>query len=357
MAEHAAIVGAGVAGRLLALRLARAGWRVTLWDRGDRAGHGSCTWTGAGMLSPYCELESRHLLIHQLGLASVAEWPSLLASLVVPVFHQFAGSLIVAHGQDRGELRRLQRTITDFLPGTHALQTVNGPQIADLEPELAGRFTDGLYVPDEGQVDNRALLSGLAATLETLDVHWHTGTTVTAIRPHEIDVHGDTHRYDIVCDCRGLAAAGDLRGVRGELLRLHAPDVTLSRPVRVMHPRYPLYVVPRADHMYVVGATQIESDDPGPITVRSTLELLSAAYALHSGFAEATVIETDTGCRPAYPDNLPRLSHQPGLLRLNGLYRHGFLISPALTAAATALITGTPIAPEAQPCVRLILDP
>jgi len=80
-----------------------------------------------------------------------------------------------------------------------------------------------------------------------------------------------------------------LRGVRGELIHVHAPDVDITRPVRLMHPRYSIYVVPRAGHRYVIGATSIESDDMKAITVQSTLELLSSAFSISSGFSEATM--------------------------------------------------------------------
>lgn len=69
--------------------------------------------------------------------------------------------------------------------------------------------------------------------------------------------------------------------------------------------------------------------------MRSTLELLSAAYTVHSGFAEARILEVATQARPTLPDNLPAL-RQLGerTLQINGLYRHGFLIAPAMLDAA-----------------------
>ena len=65
----------------------------------------------------------------------------------------------------------------------------------------------------------------------------------------------------------------------------------------------------------------------------ASLELLSAAYALHPGFAEARIIETNTHCRPAMPDNLPYIDFQDKLTIFNGMFRHGFLIAPALVEA------------------------
>jgi len=90
----------------------------------------------------------------------------------------------------------------------------------------------------------------------------------------------------------------------------------------------------------VIGATEIESADMSPASVRSTLELLSAAYAVHSGFAEARILEIATQCRPTLPDNLPAVeSPSPRVLRINGLYRHGFLIAPAMLDMAMELLT------------------
>ena len=71
------------------------------------------------------------------------------------------------------------------------------------------------------------------------------------------------------------------------------------------------------------------------------LELLSAAYALHPAFGEAEILELGTGVRPAFPDNLPRLQWQGSTLHVNGLYRHGFLLAPALARrAAQVLLEG-----------------
>jgi glycine oxidase len=145
-----------------------------------------------------------------------------------------------------------------------------------------------------------------------------------------------------VIDCRGLGARPQwsaIRGVRGEVIRVHAPEVALLRPTRLVHPRYPLYIAPKPDHLFVIGATEIESDDMSPASVRSTLELLSAAYAVHSGFAEARIVEIATQCRPTLPDNLPAIRQpRPGVMQINGLYRHGFMIAPAILDVAMELL-------------------
>ncbi|MDO8279485.1 MAG: FAD-dependent oxidoreductase [Burkholderiaceae bacterium] len=112
------------------------------------------------------------------------------------------------------------------------------------------------------------------------------------------------HPIRPIFDCRGIAARDPLpglRAVRGEMLLLHCPSVALTRPIRLLHPRFPVYVVPRGDELYMIGATMIETDASGPITVRSASELMSAAFALHPGFAEAAIVEMGSGLRPPLP--------------------------------------------------------
>ena len=323
-AGHATVAGAGLVGRLMALRLLRRGWQVTLFDPGGREARGSAAYTGAGMLAPYCELESAEPLVSEMGRQAVTDWRALLASLRRPVALADNGTLVVAHGPDQPELERLERRARGHW------ESVRGARLAELEPELVG-FRRGLYFPAEGHINNRELLLALADWLEQQPgLSW-------------IDAEHDGRPAELTLDCRGLGARVDdpeLRGVRGELLYVRAPEVHLNRPVRLMHPRYPLYVVPRQGQVYVIGATQIESEDLGGIKVRSALELLSALYSLHSGFAEAEVLESSVSCRPAYPDNLPRITVRGRNLRINGLFRHGFLLAPWITDLACRLIEG-----------------
>ena len=99
----------------------------------------------------------------------------------------------------------------------------------------------------------------------------------------------------------------------------------------------------------MIGATEIESDDMSPASVRSTLELLSAAYTVHSGFAEGRIVEIATQCRPTLPDNLPAVRLlTPRVMEVNGLYRHGFMISPAMLDVVLELVdrNDSPLARE-----------
>lgn len=334
MNQTIAVLGAGLLGRLMALSLARAGHRVAVYERGGPDASQSAAFVAAAMLAPLAESVETEGLVVELGQASLKRWPALLAGLPEPVFFQQKGTLILWHAQDRDQAARFSRLLhrlDDRLPSEGQARDLSGEEIETLEPSLSQRFARGLFLPNEGQLDNRALLAALGSALEDAKVawHWHTETS-----PDQVEA-------DWVIDCRGLGAKPDwpaLRGVRGEVARVHAPEVRLSRPVRLLHPRYPLYIAPKPDGVYVIGATQIESEDASPTSVRSALELLSALYSVHPAFGEARILELATQCRPALPDNLPEIRWNGGrLIQINGLYRHGFLIAPAVLDAAMSL--------------------
>ena len=150
--------------------------------------------------------------------------------------------------------------------------------------------------------------------------------------------------FDWLLDCRGVQAETlrPIRGVRGEALLLHAPQVELKRAIRILHPRYAIYIVPRGGQHYYVGATQIENEHRTPISVRSCLELLSATYAAHPQFSEASVVSQYVGIRPAFQDHLPRIDQKGRYISINGLFRHGYLVGPVICEELMRIINDQP---------------
>ncbi len=344
-----AILGAGLVGRLLALSL-KEDAVIELFDQDDGSGQQSAAYLAAAMLAPLSESADATKEVMHLGEWALTRWPSLLEPLDVPVFFQQTGSLVVAFEQDLGNLEQF----TQRLKGD-AFEAVAKAQIHALEPELNPRLKRGVYLPQEGQLDNRELLTSLGQTLKNAEqVTWHTNALIT--RSGEAILHNgqalDISVFDWVIDCRGFgqkieqnqqnssdtSTLPKLRGVRGEVLRLRAPEVQLNRPVRLMHPRYPIYITPKESGIFVVGATQIETEDDREPTVRSALELLSACFSVHSGFAEAEILEIASGIRPAYLDNEPKIVVQDKFINVNGLFRHGFLLAPAMIDACLGLM-------------------
>ena len=309
------VKGAGVAGLTAAHELAARSASVTVVERSEGIGS-NASWLAAGMLAPWCERESADEAVLELGRDSPDWWEAALPGHV-----QRDGTLVVAMPRDTGELKRFARR-------TSGHQEIGETEIAGLEPDLAGRFVHGLHFPLEAHIDPRRAMNALYDNLREKDVRFHFGADGE-----------DFTGFDRVVDCTGMAMNDKtLRGIRGEMLILRTREVTLSRSIRVLHPRFPLYIVPRDDGQFMVGSTMIESGNSGPATVRSVMELLNTAYCVHPAFGEAEIVETGVGVRPAYPDNFPRAEWHGETMVINGLYRHGFLLAPAMARRAADLI-------------------
>lgn len=319
------VIGAGIAGLTAAYELARRGAAVELIERREAPGRG-CSFYAGGMLAPWCEGESAEPLVVRLGQEALTYWTQ-----TVQVARR-EGSLVVAPPRDKPELARFARRTT-------AHEAIESDSIAALEPDLAGRFDRALFFSQEAHLDPRAAMAELTRRLSampnvTLSFGGETATSSPA---------------DWTLDCRGLAARDalpNLRGVKGEMLVLETHEIALSRPLRLLHPRWPIYVVPRGGGRFMLGATMIESERAGHVTARSAMELLNAAYALHPAFAEAEIIEFGSDLRPAFPDNLPRIRKDGRRLYINGLFRHGFLLAPALARMAAEIVFDDAFFPE-----------
>jgi len=312
MAE-VSIIGAGVVGLCVANELLARNVKVSIYDKKTEAGPHACSWWAGGMLAPFCESESAEEEVCRFGQEAAAWW-----SKRTNVINR--GSLVVASSRDGADFNRFRR-----LTSNHEL--VSGESIADLEPDLSDKFARALFFENEAHIDPRIALRDLTNQLR------QAGVEISTAEPPK----DSTKRID----CRGLAAKDvlhDLRGVKGEMLVIRTNDVSFQRPIRLLHPRLPLYIVPRGNGVFMLGATTIESEDRENVSVRSMLELLSAAYALSPSFGEAEILEIGVDLRPAFKDNLPKIRKIDDVIYANGLYRHGYLLAPAVAKQVADLL-------------------
>lgn len=291
------VLGSGVSGLCIATLLAEQGEPVEIITLPDcrAASH----WAG-GMLAPWCEAESAPQQVVDWGQYAAAWWSARVSGV------EQQGTLVIAPPRDSAELTR-------FANMTSSHQWVTP---AEIEPALEDRFARGLFFAAEGHLDPRLAMQQLQTRLLNAGVRFH------PCKPS-----------GKIIDCRGIHARQsqpELRAVRGEMVILHTDEITLSRPVRLLHPRFPCYLVPRAQGHFMLGATMVESQDDSPISARAMMELLSAAYSIHPALAEARIIESGTGLRPAYRHNLPEVRYENGIFSINGMYRHGFLLAPMM---------------------------
>lgn len=336
--KNIAVVGAGFLGRLAAWRLAREGHQVCLLDRFGLE-HINASLAAGGMLAPFRELDIGEIEVCQAGLFSLEHWPMILKQLHKPVFYAPVGSVVVAAPGEENELTRFKDRVElkvgrDKSLPQNPVHLISNNELTELEPALGDRFEKALFFPSEAHLHTQQLMDALAESFLAENGRFIMTSDIDQLNSNTLKVAGKSVTYDYVIDTRGYGAKSDipeLRSIRGEAFIVRAPEVTFHRSIRMMHPRHPIYVVPRPDQTFFVGATAIETDrDDGP-SVRSVLNILSSLYYLNPAFGEAEVIEWRVGLRPAFPDNLPRVSVlDNGLIRLNGMFRHGLLLSPYL---------------------------
>ena len=357
------IAGAGLMGRLAAWTLARHGHEVHVFDPAAGPaplfdGHGAAGFTAAGMLSPTAERDTAELDVAERGWHSIERWEAIASMLgqepdEAPLFSR-QGSLLVAHGPDLGAARRvLARIESNALAGQaatdHAPRALEAQALQSLEPALhsANGSLHAWLLPGEAHIDSVRMMARLQE--DAADVNWHWGALATDLRPRQLytgpagskaDASAASWQsFDWVFDTRGVGAkaACAVRGVRGEMVWLHAPGVALNRPVRLLHPRHRVYIVPRPGDVILVGASEVESEDRSPMSLRSAVELMAAAHSILPDLAESRILKLDVNLRPALPDHRPQCHVEAGLVRLNGLYRHGWLLAPSLLDEALCL--------------------
>ena len=362
-----AVIGAGLMGKLLAWRLSRSGMQVTVYERASEETPECAAWTAAAMVAPVAEKPLCHPEVFDLGMESLALWPGLLEDLYkdsgIRVPYRRRGTLVVAHPSDQAEMDLFKRDMSaPDIPGDSYAVALDSTGLRQKEPALSGEFKQGFWLPDEAQVDNRVLLSTLQLAAEKHGADFHFACEVNGTDGrYSLDVRStelsdpDFDKFDkklqqagLVIDCRGAGARSDaeriIRGVRGETLWVSSPGTEFHRPVRLLHPRYHLYMVPRGNDCYQLGATELESDDCSPVSVRSAMEMLSAFWVLSPDFSEARILSMETNLRPATQDHRPciKLQNNSGgqkTLFVNGLFRHGFLLAPALLKKIESLLT------------------
>ena len=326
------VIGAGAAGLTAAFELVRqaeASSRdiaVEIVEKAEGPGRG-CSHYAGGMIAPWCEAESTEPIVATLGEEALKFWTE-----TFPVAER-RGSLVVAPKRDRPDLLHFSRRTTHFV-------TLDRAGIAALEPDLAENFDLALWFEEEAHLSPREALAKLAA---------HLAEKPNVTVSYGVDAQNLSGAADWTLDCRGFSAKPvlpGLRGVKGEMMILRAPDVSLTRPVRMVHPRHPVYLVPRPDGTIMVGATMYENEERARVTAESLVELVNSAFALNPAFAQAEVLETGSDVRPSFADNLPRIRREGNTLFLNGLYRHGFLLSPALASRAAKIILEGAYFPE-----------
>lgn len=315
------IKGAGIAGRCVALLLKEQGIAFELVEHRPLGDLKSASAIAAGMLCPYAEQDHAGPELIDEGLTSINIWKRWQSKYQIGLVE--SGTLVLSFSAGDNDFERICRN-TGSKP-------LSGETLSALEPSMSPKVVRALHFPTEARVHPETFFR---RTTELVG---------NALRHNFQSPLDYDSRFDWIIDCTGITAQAklnSLRGVRGEIIRVHAPNLNIHHTLRLMHPRHPLYIVPQEPGIYAIGASLIETEDTSPVSVETTLGLLSGAYFYNPLFAEARILSMDTSLRPAFQNNLPQLVRHGRTLFLNGMYRHGYLLGPCYAERALLQMLG-----------------
>jgi glycine oxidase len=354
-----AIIGAGVAGLGIGWRLADAGCRATVFERGE-AGHGA-SWAAAGMLAAGLEAEPGEERLLALNLASQRLWPAFRDQLEAvagsAIGYRAKGTLAVALTRD--DVERLRFSFEFQRDLGVELAWLSAADARRREPHLRPGLAAAVFSPHDHQVDSRRLMLALRAAFLKAggDLREHaevSGLDVEAGRVRGVVVDGERHAADQVVLAAGAwsalldglpdAARPPIRPVKGQMLALRMdPEHPVLRHV-LWAPKG--YLVPRDNRHLIVGGTVEECGFDQELTAGGVLALLEAAWRALPAIEELPIDELWVGFRPTSRDDAPILGPTPveGLVLATGQHRHGILLTPitALTVSEVILTGRTP---------------
>ncbi|HWP42382.1 MAG TPA: glycine oxidase ThiO [Blastocatellia bacterium] len=351
MTRDAIIVGGGIIGCSIGLRLAQAGMKVTILDRG-RAGC-EASRAAAGMLSPQTEAAAPGPFF-DLCLRSRSIYPAFAEEI-----RELSG--IDPQYRDEGALSlALSEADQAWVEGWSAWQAEAGLAIErlpaelvrQLEPSITGAAGGAVFVPGDHQVDNRLLMDGLVVAALSAGVEIAEGKQADALltdrgRIAGVRCEGESFSAGWVIVASGcwssalLETAGlnvEIRPARGQMVALRGDRA----PIRCLVHSIRCYLVPRLDGRILIGATVEYTGYRKAVTAEAMRTLLGAAIEIVPALDSFEIEECWSGLRPDTPDHLPVLgpAGPDNLVLATGHFRNGILLAPITAQLISDLIVG-----------------
>jgi glycine oxidase len=345
------IIGAGVQGSSVALRLAQAGRRVVVLERAVPGAEASSA--AGGILSPGVEAVEPGPF-YALCRASLARYPGFVREVEalsgMSVGLRSLGTLEVALDDDHAKIlaARAEKIERHGLP----VQVLDDAEVRRLEPAVSPEARGALLFADEGSLDPRALARAVYVAASRVGATFVTGQVRRIVTDggRAVAVEHESGRieagtivlaagsWSLLVEGNGLPA-GAVRPVRGQIAVLDTRPPLLSRVVFSGHG----YVVPRADGRILCGSTMEEVGFEKAVTAGGLRHVLDVAIGIAPALARAPVVESWSNFRPASPDGEPILGPGtvPGLLYATGHTRNGILLAPVTADALAAAVLGT----------------
>ncbi len=346
------VVGAGVQGCAVGLRLAQAGRSVAILERAVPGAEASSA--AGGILSPGVEAVEPGPF-HALCVASLDRWGAFAAELErlsgLWVGYRAGGTLEVA--LDDAHAQVLAARAERLARSGVAVQVLDGAAVRALEPSVSRATRGALFFPEETSVDPRLLGRALSIAAARAGARFVPGQVRRIVAEGGRAAGVDHERGRIEAGAVVLAAgswslqveghglpAGAVRPVRGQIAVVDTRPPLLSRVVFSGRG----YLVPRADGRILCGSTMEEVGFEKAVTAGGLRAVLDIALEIAPELAGAPVVETWANFRPASPDGEPILGAgaAPGLFYATGHTRNGILLCPVTADAVSAAVLGRP---------------
>lgn len=351
------VVGGGVVGLTIAMRLQQTGVQVIVLEKGECGREAS--WAGAGVIS--AANPHRSDAMYHMHCESIAQYESFCAELVelsgVDIEYERCGSIDMLTTNQAVEMAMSDvRALADQKSpdGLPMVEIVSLEDVREIEPNIARNCLGYMVRRNTAQVRNPRLLEALKSACVALGVDVREGMEVTRFVVEKRRVTGvDCDRYKfrsghVVLSAGAWSASignGTIRDllsvypVRGQIILLRCQD----RPIRHVINRKNLYLVCRRDGRLLAGAT--EEHDSGfakrntPEGIRwLTLSTVGAVPML----ADVQMETMWAGLRPGTPDRRPYIGLVPGfdgLIAATGHFRTGLTLAPITAEIVRDLVT------------------
>ena len=349
MKKDVIVVGGGVIGCSIAWRLAQAGLKVSIFERGRIGSEASRA--AAGMLCPQSESQTRGPFF-DLCLRSRSMYRSFAEELKdatgIDVEYKDEGTLFVVL-ETENHAEKTAWTKWQLEEGL-SLAEISNDELRKIEPAVTESVTGAIFLPEEHQVENRRLMDALEVAIKRAGVEL-VEADVTAISINLGRVDGVVCRGELFEAGAVVVAAGawsgslletagldvDVIPARGQIIAVKGDSCPITRVVHSSG----VYVVPRRDGRILIGATVEYTGFVKGITAGSTRSLLNAAAELIPLLDQFEVVEAWSGLRPDTIDHLPIMgpAGPDNLTLATGHFRNGILLAPATAELIATAIT------------------
>ncbi len=357
--KTALIIGAGLQGCSIALFLAKAGWKVTLFDKNVAGRHASSV--NAGGLRMLLR-DWREYPLAQRAMWHWANLDQLVGAAAAKSCEVRLGVSQIALALDEAEMSwAISRAEDMARRNLGQEELLSRDAVRSLLPGVSGRALGGLISRADGHANPAAATRAFREACMAAGAQIVQNCQVQGLAPvggggWRVTTPTGNHEGGVLVNCGGAWGA-DVAAMAGQALPLRtvAPSMMVTARVQpflgpvVIGIDRPLSFKQSAVGSLVIGGGILGKPCPERDTSFTVMDRMtqSAAATLEAfpALAHAPVLRTWTGLEGATPDGIPFIGPGPGtpdLWHVFGFCGHGFHLSPAVgESVAHSLVSGS----------------